>query len=312
MIYTLTLNPAVDRELTVTEMQYDSVLRAVEARVDFGGKGFNVSRLLKGMGAPSVAVGFLGGRAGQMLEDGLCSLGIGTDFVWVPGETRTNISIVTQAHDHYIKVNEKGPLVESTKQSELLDKIAVLARPGDWWVMAGSLPPGVAEDFYARIVTVLNRGGANAILDTNGEALRLGCIEQPYLVKPNAEEAHGITGMPMSTTAEIAAMAAEIRRTGAKNVVISMGKAGALLHTAEGTWMVHTPKIQEKNPIGAGDSMVGGLVWALTQGEPLREALAWGVASGAATASLPGTEVGSRELITNLKAQVRLELLETI
>lgn len=312
MIYTLTLNPAVDRELTVSEMRYDSVLRATEARVDFGGKGFNVSRLLKGMGAPSVAVGFLGGRAGQMLEDGLHSLGIGTDFVWVPGETRTNVSIVTQAHDHYIKVNEKGPLVEPAKQQELLEKIAELASPGDWWVMAGSLPPGVAEDFTARIVAVLSRSKANAILDTNGEALRLGCIEKPYLVKPNTEEAHGITGLPMHTLTEIAAGAAEIRRMGAQNIVVSMGKAGALLQTAEGTWMVHTPRIEEKNPIGAGDSMVGGLVWALTQGEQLIEALAWGVASGAATASLPGTEVGSRELITQLKAQVRHERLETI
>ena len=110
MIYTLTLNPAVDRELTVPAMEFDSVLRASESRVDFGGKGFNVSRLLKGMDEPSVAVGFLGGNAGELLQKGLQSLGIGTDFVWVDGETRTNVSVVTQSHDHYIKVNEKGPL----------------------------------------------------------------------------------------------------------------------------------------------------------------------------------------------------------
>ncbi len=96
MIYTLTLNPAVDRELTVPAMEFDSVLRASESRVDFGGKGFNVSRLLKGMEEPSTAVGFLGGNAGELLQSGLQSLGIGTDFVWVAGETRTNISIVTQ------------------------------------------------------------------------------------------------------------------------------------------------------------------------------------------------------------------------
>ncbi|HLO28361.1 MAG TPA: PfkB family carbohydrate kinase, partial [Anaerolineales bacterium] len=123
MIYTLTLNPAVDRELTVPAMEFDSVLRASHARVDFGGKGFNVSRLLSSMGTSSTAVGFLGGRAGELLQDGLQSLGIGTDFVWVSGETRTNISIVTQAHDHYIKVNERGPLVDEAKQKELLNKI---------------------------------------------------------------------------------------------------------------------------------------------------------------------------------------------
>jgi len=311
MIYTLTLNPAVDRELTVPAMEFDSVLRATEARLDFGGKGFNVSRLLKGMGASSIAVGFLGGRAGELLQAGLRSLGIGTDFVWVPGETRTNVSIVTQAHDHYLKVNEKGPLVDEAKQQELLQKIDALATPGDWWVLAGSLPPGVPNDFYARIVQVLNKHEAQAILDTSGDSLKMGCAEKTYLVKPNAEEAHVLTGLPMHTPSEIAAGAAEIRRLGAQNVVVSMGKAGALLQTTEGTWLTHTPKIQEKNPIGAGDSMVGGLVWALTQGIALKEALGWGVASGAATASLPGTEVGSRPLIEGLYSQVRYERLET-
>ena len=311
MIYTLTLNPAVDRELTVPAMEFDSVLRATEARLDFGGKGFNVSRLLKGMGASSIAVGFLGGRAGELLQAGLQSLGIGTDFVWVPGETRTNVSIVTQAHDHYLKVNEKGPLVDEAKQQELLQKIDALATPGDWWVLAGSLPPGVPNDFYARIVQVLNKHEAQAILDTSGDSLKMGCAEKTYLVKPNAEEAHVLTGLPMHTPSEIAAGAAEIRRLGAQNVVVSMGKAGALLQTTEGTWLTHTPKIQEKNPIGAGDSMVGGLVWALTQGIALKEALGWGVASGAATASLPGTEVGSRPLIEGLYSQVRYERLET-
>jgi 1-phosphofructokinase family hexose kinase len=311
MIYTLTLNPAVDRELTVPAMEFDSVLRASESRVDFGGKGFNVSRLLKSMGASSTAIGFLGGRAGELLQDGLQNLGIGTDFVWVPGETRTNVSIVTQSHDHYIKVNEKGPLVEAAKQKELLDKIDSLAKRGDWWVLAGSLPPGVADDFYARIVNVLNKHESQAILDTSGESLGLGSAEKPYLVKPNTEEAHALTGLPIDTPAQIAAAAAEIRKMGAQNVVVSMGKAGALLQTTEETWLTHSPRIKEKNPIGAGDSMVGGLVWALTQGITLKESLGWGVASGAATASMSGTEVGSRPLIEELFSQVRYEDLET-
>jgi fructose-1-phosphate kinase PfkB-like protein len=115
----------------------------------------------------------------------------------------------------------------------------------------------------------------------------------------------------MDTQVEIVAGAAEIRRMGAQNVVVSMGKAGALLHTADGTWLTHSPKIKEKNPIGAGDSMVGGLVWALTQGIALKEALGWGVSSGAATASLPGTEVGSRPLIEELFSQVQYERLQT-
>ncbi len=312
MIYTVTLNPAVDRELTVPALEFDAVLRTSEDRVDFGGKGFNVSRLLKLMGTSSTAVGFVGGRAGELLQDGLQSLDIETDFVWVPGETRTNISIVTPAHDHYIKVNEKGPLVDSAKQTELLDKIDALAKRGDWWVLAGSLPPGAADDFYACIVDVLNRHEAHAILDTSGKSLPLGCAAQPYLVKPNVEEAQTMTGLPMNTPAEVAAAAAEIHRLGPQNVVVSMGKAGALLYTPEAAWVTHSPKIKEKNPIGAGDSMVGGLVWALTEGIAMKEALGWGVASGAATASLRGTEVGSRPLIEELFSQVAYERLATV
>jgi 1-phosphofructokinase family hexose kinase len=309
MIYTLTLNPAVDRELTVPTVAFDEVLRASEARVDFGGKGFNVSRLLQSLGLASTAMGFLGGRTGELLLSGLQSLGIDTDFVWIPEETRTNISIVTESHDNYIKVNEKGPQVGAAQQAELLARIDARARAGDWWVLAGSLPPGVAADFYARIIALLNRHQARVVLDTTGESLRLGCAERPFLVKPNAEEAQALTGLPVGSPAEISRVAAAIRAMGAQNVVISMGKAGALVHSADGSWLVGTPKVEERNPTGAGDSMVGGLVWALSRGLDLKACLGWGVASGAATASQGGTEVGSRARIEQLVGQVSFSVI---
>lgn len=310
MIYTLTLNPAVDRELTVPQITYDSVLRATKSQVDFGGKGFNVSRLLKGLGAQSTAVGFLGGKAGEILQEGLQSLGIQTDFVWIPEETRTNVSIVTEMGGHHIKVNEKGPTIPPEKQAELLEKIERLAQPGDWWVLAGSLPPGMPDSIYGQIIQVLNRYGARTLLDTSGESLRLGCQARPFLVKPNTEEARVLTGLPMGTSVEIIQAAAQIRKIGAENVIISMGKSGALLHAGEENWLVRSPSIVEKNPIGAGDSMVGGLVWALTQGLTLKECLGWGVASGAATASLSGTEVGSLSLIEELYPRVGFEKVD--
>jgi len=309
MIYTLTLNPAIDRELTVAEVQFDAVLSAVKSQVDFGGKGFNVSRLLRSLGMPSTALGFVGGRTGDRLKHGLQALDIGTDFVSIPSETRTNISIVTPEHDHYIKVNEKGPLVDEPKQRELLDKIASIAAAGDWWVLAGSLPPGVPDSFYAQIIEILDVHQAISILDTTGESLRLGCEAKPFLVKPNAEETQKLTGLPVDTVSQIAVAAMELRKMGAQNVVISLGKKGALLQTPECSCLIHSPKIKEKNPIGAGDSMVGGLVWALSQGYPLKESLGWGAASGAATASMSGTEVGSRTLIEELFQQVTYEVI---
>jgi len=309
MIYTLTLNPAIDRELTVEKVEYDAVLSAIKAQVDIGGKGFNVSRLLKSMGTSNTALGFVGGRTGERLRHGLRDLDIETDFVSISGETRTNISIVTEKHDHYIKVNEKGPLVDEPKQRELLDKIASTAGPGDWWVLAGSLPPGVPDTFYAEIIHVLNEHNAITVLDTTGESLRLGCEAKPFLIKPNTEETHKLTGLPVETIAQIIIAAKELLKMGTQNVVISMGKKGALLQTADESWLIHSPKIQEKNPIGAGDSMVGGLVWGLSQGYSLKESLGWGAASGAASASKSGTDVGSRALIEELFQQIRFEEL---
>jgi len=309
MIYTLTLNPAIDRELTVEKVEYDAVLSAIKAQVDIGGKGFNVSRLLKSMGMPSTALGFVGGRTGDRLRHGLRDLGIETDFVSIDGETRTNISIVTEKHDHYIKVNEKGPLVDKPKQRELLDKIASIATSGDWWVLAGSLPPGVPDSFYAEIIHILNEHNAITILDTTGKSLQLGCEAKPFLIKPNADETYKLSGLHVDTPDQISTAAIELRKMGAQNVVISLGKKGAVLQLDDESWLVRSPKIKEKNPIGAGDSMVGGLVWGLSQGYSLKESLGWGAASGAASASMSGTDVGSRALIEELFQQVQYEPL---
>src|SRR3954452_5122069 len=135
MIYTVTLNPALDRELTVPALVFDDVLRATETRVDCGGKGFNVARMLAALGAESVALGFAGGHTGAMLQDGLAALGIATDFVWIAGETRTNISIVTTDYDRHIKVNEAGPTISASEQAALVQRVRERVRSGDLWVL---------------------------------------------------------------------------------------------------------------------------------------------------------------------------------
>ncbi len=300
MIYTVTLNPAVDRELTVPEIAFDTVLRAVDGRVDYGGKGFNVSRMLIALGQSSTALGFAGGAGGRLLRDGLHSLGIATDFIWIEGETRTNVSIVTADHARYLKVNEPGPTILEEEQQALLAQIERLAAAGDWWVLSGSLPPGVPDDLYARIIRLVQRAGGQAILDASGEALRLGCQAGPLLAKPNEAEAQQLTGLLLGTTAEIAAAAVEIQRLGVSNVVVSLGKEGAVLVGDGQAWLLTSPAVAARNPIGAGDSLVGGLVWGLDQGLALLEALRWGMACGAATAGHRGTAVGQRDEVQAL------------
>lgn len=310
MIYTVTLNPAVDRELTVAAIEFDSVLRATAWQVDCGGKGFNVSRMLRSLGADSVALGFAGGRSGELLRDELAALGVDTDFVWVEGETRTNVSIVSESNGRYVKVNEPGPVISAQAQAALIEKVQTLAQKGDWWVLAGSLPPGAPPTIYGQLIGVIQAAGARAILDSSGGALKLGCEARPFLAKPNDVELGALTGLPVEGEAQIVTAAQAMREMGVQHVVVSLGKKGALLATGEGVWLAQSPTIQEKNPIGAGDSMVGGLVWGLNQQMSLREALRWGIACGAATASQSGTAVGKREQVEELVEQVGDKVIE--
>ena len=309
MIYTVTLNPAVDRELTVDDIAFDTVLRSSELRVDCGGKGFNVARMLQTLGVASTALGFAAGKAGELLSSKLQALGIETDFVWVEGETRTNVSIVSSATGSYVKVNEPGPTIAMEDIERLKQKIQARVRQGDWWVLAGSLPPGVPAEFYGEIIAIIHSAGARVFLDTSSEALKKSCSAGPLLVKPNDEEAHELTGLPVGSTAEIAEAAKAICAMGPQSVIVSLGKDGALLVNGSGAWKAVSPTIAEKNPIGAGDSMVAGIVWGLSEGEELAESLRRGIACGAATASMSGTTVGSRSMVMELLAQVRLEKL---
>jgi 1-phosphofructokinase family hexose kinase len=306
MIYTLTLNPALDRELTVPDLVFDEVLRATALRIDYGGKGFNVSRALAALGAESVALGFVGGKTGEKLEAGLASLGISTDFTWVSEETRTNISVVAENQPHYLKVNESGSAVTPAEQDALMAQVRKLAQPGDWWVLAGSLPPGAAPTIYADLVQEIQSAGGHAVLDTSGAPLRYGCEAGPFLAKPNAHEAGELTGLQVDSPERVRAVARAIHSLGVRIVLISLGKAGALLSDGENAWMAHPPEIEERNPIGAGDASVAGLVWGLSQDLPLPDVLRWSVACGAAAASLDGTAVGTYTMVDGLVQRVRI------
>ncbi len=308
MIYTLTLNPSLDKEYRVDDLRMNTVLRAQTAREDIGGKGFNVSRLLANLGGDSCAVGLVGGRIGQTLSDGLASLGIRSNLVWVKGESRVNTSIVDGMGKH-IKINEAGPAVTGVEETELIRLIKSLARPGDWWVLSGGLPGGLEADFYARLIALIRGKGAYAALDAHGEALRLGCRAGPNLVKPNAEEGAEITGLPSGKPLELARIAHAIHDLGARNVVISAGKVGALAFDGQKAWLAEAPAIAEVNPTGAGDAMLAGLVFGLDGGKGLADALALGAACGAAAAGMPGTAMPSRSRVFDLLKKITIREL---
>ncbi|OGO59241.1 MAG: 1-phosphofructokinase [Chloroflexi bacterium RBG_19FT_COMBO_47_9] len=306
MIYTITLNPALDREMTVPEMDLDRVLRANAIQTDYGGKGFNVSRALLALGVESIALGFIGGVTGDQMIAGLSQLGIRTDFVRVQGETRINMIVVDVGHTHYLKVNEPGPLVTDIEAEVLLDKMESRVNKGDWCVLAGSTPPGIKPRFITEIVQRIQSLGAFAILDMEGACLRAGCEANAFLVKPNVTEAGELLGNQIRTIDDALIALARIHLLGARQVAISLGKTGAVYSDGTGTWWAKPPSIRERNPIGAGDAMLAGMVWALQMNLTGNEVLKWGVASGAAAASLDGTAMGSSLLVETLAADVRI------
>lgn len=298
MIVTVTSNPVLDRTLTVPRIVFNEMVRATASRLDWGGKGLNVSRALQALGAESVAMGFVGGATGRVLERGLSDVGIATDFVHIAGETRTNIVITDAGAERYVKVNEAGPTVRAQELATFLDRVRQRVRPDDIWVLSGSLPPGVPSDFYAQLITLVQGRGARALLDSNGEPLRLGCAAGPYLVKPNVVEAAEVMRIEnlereISSDADALEAAEFFLRQGVELVALSLGADGLLLVSKQRAVWARPPRVRARNPVGAGDALLAGLAWALERGLPPEEMARWGVASGTAAAMREGVSVGT-------------------
>ena len=306
MIYTITLNPALDKQLTVADIRFNDVLIAERVQFDFGGKGFNVSRMLQKLNQPSKAIGLLGGQTGKTIEAGLQEQGIEVVAIPISGETRTNVSIVTPGGSKHIKVNEKGPTVSEVELELIYDFISENATTGTLWVLAGSIPPGVDVSVYRELTQKIKELGGDVVLDTSGEALRQGVQAHPKLVKPNLFELSQLVGKQIADLQEILENPAITRSVGAEFVAISVGDKGALLTDGENTTICLPPEIQEANPVGAGDAMVAGLSFALYHGYDLEQALMLGVACGTASAMQSGTRMPERDVVEEVRQRVRI------
>lgn len=306
MIYTITLNPALDKQLTVADIRFNDVLIAERVQLDFGGKGFNVSRMLQKLNQPSKAIGLLGGQTGKTIEVGLQEQGIEVVAIPISGETRTNVSVVTPGGSKHIKVNEKGPTVSEAELELIYDFILKNAAAGTLWVLAGSIPPGVDVSVYREMTQRIKQLGGDVVLDTSGEALRQGVQAHPKLVKPNLFELSQLVGKQIANLQEILDNPAITRDVGAEFVAISAGDKGALLTDGENTAICLPPEIQEANPVGAGDAMVAGLSFALYHGYDLEQALMLGVACGTASAMQSGTRMPEWDVVEDVRQRVKI------
>ncbi|GAA3951841.1 1-phosphofructokinase family hexose kinase [Hymenobacter algoricola] len=291
-IVTLTLNPTVDKSTTADQIVPDQKLRCAAPKFEPGGGGINVSRALKRLGADSVAIFPVGGPSGTLLRELLSQEQIQQHPVETVGRTRENFIVVDDSTGKQYRFGMPGTPLSAAEQQLLLAALQSLPAPPDFLVISGSLPPGVAPDFLVAILRAAKARGTKVVLDTSGPALQQGVQEGVFLIKPNVGELSKMTGEDELDDEAVAAAAQTLVREGrAEIVVVSLGAQGACVVTKDVVDHIPAPTVKRRSTVGAGDSMVAGLVYGLATGLSVREMARLGVACGSAATMNPGTEL---------------------
>lgn len=296
MILTLTLNPAIDRNVTVDKLVFDDRAYILSSHETAGGRGVNAACVLHSFGMETVAVVVSGGRAGKRLEELLtrgCTFT--PELVRVRQEIRNNFTIADRS-GLAVKLNEKGPELSAAELQRVEKAVKSHLKRADWLMLCGSLPPGAPADFYARLVNRANRDGVPVLVDADGEALEAALAERPTVVTPNQQEAERLLDRALLTRSHFLEAALHIRTMGARAVVLSLGARGATAaREGEPPIEVIPPRVEALCPIGAGDALAAAFTWAMARGSDFADAVRWGVAAGTASARLPGVSFASLE-----------------
>ena len=282
MIYTVTFNPAIDYVVELVSFNIGEINRTTREYMNLGGKGVNVSRVLINLEVPNVALGFVAGFTGDALRNGLERMGVKTDFISLEeGNTRINVNIKGVEETD---INARGPEIPNSAIDELFKKLDNL-QSGDTLILAGSIPTSLPNDMYERIMERLYGKGIRFVVDATRDLLVKSLKYEPFLIKPNNHELGEIFGLELTTDNEIIYYARELKKQGAKNVLISMAGDGAILvDENDVAHKIGTPKGKVKNSVGAGDSMVAGFCAGYLEKGDYKYALRMGTAAGSASA----------------------------
>lgn len=306
MILTLTLNPAIDRNVTVDKLVFDDRAYILSRREAAGGRGINASCVLHSFGAETRAIAICGGRTGKHLEEYLQACGFESELVRVKNDIRTNITIADR-NGLAIKLNEKGPELSPAELQRVEKAVKSRLAGASWLMLAGSLPPAVPSDFYARLIRHANKSGVPVLLDADGDPLEAALAERPAIVTPNQQEAERLLDRALITRSHFFEAAERIRAMGAISVVLSLGARGAAVSMKDGQLLeVVPPRVDALCPIGAGDALAAATVWALHEKDDFPDAVRWGVAAGTASARLPGVSFASLEQTREIYQQVEV------
>jgi 1-phosphofructokinase family hexose kinase len=315
MIVTVTLNAAVDRTLLVPNFQVGHRHRASVGYQSAGGKGINVARALKRLGVPVVCTGLSGGRNGTLLVEELTGEGILNDFVRIRGESRTSTAVLDPTSNVYTEINEWGPEVAEDELDTLREKLAYLTQGAEFIVFAGSLPRGVDEGFYAEVVRDAGRRHQLAVVDADGDPLRLATGAEPFLIAPNVREAEALVGHEFVDEEDLATGLDEIAELGARNVLITLETGCyALLREDRNELRLRAraPELEPVSTIGAGDTLLAGFLAARVAGRSFEDAVRSAVAAGAASVLEPGPGRFDPREASRLTPLVTLDRLERV
>ena len=303
MIYTITFNPAVDLVIQVPNCQLGTLNRSMSEEYVAGGKGINISVVLKRLGVDNIATGFLGGFTGKFIEEFLEKEGVITHFISVDGTTRINVKVKGEVET---EINAAGPNVRKEKFQELVNYLEDKVKEEDVVFLAGNAAPGLDETSYVEIAKLCRSRDVKLVLDTT-KALLLACLPyQPFIIKPNQHELEELFGVNIETQEEMIAYAFKLQEKGARNVLVSCGGEGAFLVSETGEVLTsNTPKGKLINSVGAGDSMLAGFMAKYIETSDFKESLKQGAASGSATAFSVG--IATRELIEELIPQIKIK-----
>ena len=305
MIYTVTLNPALDKTVEIPSLTVDAVNRITSMRTDPGGKGINVSKVIQKLGGASVAAGILGGDTGRAILSALTEMGLTTLFHFVEGETRTNMKIIDPDNHTNTDINEPGVTVSEEILEKLLEELLAKVTKEDIVVISGSMPKGSPKDTYYTWTKAFREKGAKVILDADGDLLKAGLKASPYLIKPNNHELGALTGRALETPEEIAETAAELMKEyGIGKVVVSMGGDGAVYVTKDKTIYAEGLKVPVGSTVGAGDSVVAAHAVSEEEGKTLEETVRLSTAVGAANVMCSGTQAAEYEVVETLLPKV--------
>ncbi|MHC4778198.1 MAG: 1-phosphofructokinase [Planctomycetota bacterium] len=291
MIYTVTLNPALDRILDVEDLVPDDANRVVLESRWAGGKGIDASRVIYTLGGASVAMGFIGGFTGLELEGRLVNEGVLTKFIRCAGETRTNVYVRNRSTGTQTALNCSGPRILPQEIAQIFNQIRDLS-DADHVLISGSLPKGVNEGFYNQLIMTLKEKGAFVALDTDGAPLKRSLEARPDLIKPNRHEFGRLTGCHSTDLEELVAASRALIDGGVGSVLLTLGGDG-MVFTGPGEPAVFSkaPPVEAVSPIGAGDATLGAFVLQLALGRDETDCLRMAAAAGAATAMTPGVEL---------------------